>query len=218
MGRVVKRLLLAIAVAVVLTFALIVALTGCAPARTAVPTFDPVQPAPTVDIPIGATSGSCRAGQRDGQPLPDATCTPGAFNPAVTQANIGSTICQKGWTATVRPPLAVTDKIKVERMSAYGIPPGTTAELDHLVPLELGGAPADIKNLWPQVGKIPNPKDAVENALNHAVCAGLVPLNTARIAIAGNWVTAFDTAGLRVAGGQVCLRSNPSRCVAAGRG
>ncbi|MGW4529241.1 hypothetical protein [Amycolatopsis sp. NPDC004378] len=36
-------------------------------------------------------------------PLPDPACTPGALNPDVTQASIGSTICVSGWTATIRP-------------------------------------------------------------------------------------------------------------------
>src|SRR5579871_5396607 len=41
--------------------------------------------------------------------LPDPSCTPGALNPDVTQATIASTICKTGWTATVRPPLSVTE-------------------------------------------------------------------------------------------------------------
>src|SRR2546421_8893359 len=53
--------------------------------------------------------------------LPDPTCTPGATNPAVTQDTIASTICVKGWTATVRPPVSVTTQIKIEREIAYGI-------------------------------------------------------------------------------------------------
>jgi hypothetical protein len=38
--------------------------------------------------------------------LPDRTRTPGALNPKVTQATIGTTICVRGWTQTVRPPQA----------------------------------------------------------------------------------------------------------------
>jgi hypothetical protein len=41
--------------------------------------------------------------------LPNPTRTPGAINPAVTQANIGETICMKGWTKTVRPPERYTE-------------------------------------------------------------------------------------------------------------
>jgi hypothetical protein len=40
--------------------------------------------------------------------LPDPACTPGATNPDVTQASIGSTICRAGYTCTIRPPAAYT--------------------------------------------------------------------------------------------------------------
>src|SRR5581483_9064980 len=46
--------------------------------------------------------------------------TPGALNPAVTQATIGATICRRGWTATVRPPGSYTNALKVQQMTAYG--------------------------------------------------------------------------------------------------
>jgi hypothetical protein len=76
--------------------------------------------------------------------------------------------------------------------------------------------PDDPRNLWVEPGSIPNPKDAVENKLNQAVCSNLIPLATAQRAIATNWVTAFDAAGLRVSDNKVCLRQDPSRC-ASGR-
>ena len=38
--------------------------------------------------------------------LPDRRCTPGAIDPAVTQADIQSTICVTGYADTVRPPVA----------------------------------------------------------------------------------------------------------------
>nr|WP_211178053.1 hypothetical protein [Pseudonocardia acidicola] len=162
------------------------------------------------------TPNTCRVGSQDGQPLPDPSCTPGAINPAVTQADIQSTICTSGWTATVRPSTSVTSRMKAESARSYGLPAGEKGEYDHLVSLELGGAPDDPRNLWVEPGPIPNPKDAVENKLNQAVCSGLIPLATAQRAIASDWVTAFDVAGLRVAGGKACLRSDPTRC-AAGR-
>ena len=43
-------------------------------------------------------------------------------------------------------------------------------EYDHLVPLELGGATNDPRNLWPEPGPSPNPKDHEEDAL-HKKCA-----------------------------------------------
>jgi len=173
---------------------------------------------PTGALPAGDSSaavpaaGTCKLGTQDGQPLPDQACTPGAINPDVTQANIKDTICKSGWTKTVRPPTSMTNKIKSEIDRAYGLSTSTQGELDHEVSLELGGAPSDPRNLWVEPGKIPNPKDAVENKLNQAVCSGLIPLAVAQEAIAGDWVSAFDDAGLRVAGATVCLSAQPSRC------
>lgn len=131
----------------------------------------------------GAVTGMCTF--RAGGQLPDPRCTPGAVDPAVTQGNIGSTICVRGYTATVRPPSRLTTAFK-RRIAwpAYGVTmPG---ELDHLVPLELGGA-NDAANLWPEIGKIPNPKDHVEGDLHRKVCARLVSLAAAQQAIAADW-------------------------------
>jgi hypothetical protein len=65
-----------------------------------------------------------------------------------------------------------------------------------LVPLELGGS-NDATNLWPEVGlPVGNPKDKVENALNHAVCDGRVSLAVAQQAIASNWLTAEKRLGI----------------------
>lgn len=129
-------------------------------------------------------------------PRPDPRCTPGAFDPAVTQANIRTTICRSGYTATVRPSVDQTDEAKRTLYLDYGIPRGTTSELDHLVSLELGGS-NDTANLWPEVGKIPNPKDKVENALHDAVCSGKVTLAAAQQAIASDWTTAEQRLGLQ---------------------
>jgi hypothetical protein len=61
-------------------------------------------------------------------------------------------------------------------------------EYDHLVPLELGGATNDPRNLWPEPGASPNPKDAVENELREQVCDGQIPLAQAQREIVTNWV------------------------------
>src|SRR5262249_31667040 len=66
-------------------------------------------------------------------------------------------------------------------------------EVDHLIPLELGGSNA-IKNLWPEPAD-PTPgfhqKDALENKLHALVCAGSLDLATAQQAIAANWYSAY---------------------------
>ena len=108
----------------------------------------------------------------------------------MTQADIGTTICASGYTSTVRPPESQTQAFKFDdAYPAYGVASGTQTELDHLVPLELGGD-NDAANLWPEVPPTPNPKDSVENALNAAVCDGRVSLASAQRAIAQDWLTA----------------------------
>jgi hypothetical protein len=128
-------------------------------------------------------------------PRPDPACTPGSFDPSVTQANIATTICRSGYTDTVRPSVSQTDKAKKTLYTDYGIAAGAVSELDHLVSLELGGS-NDVANLWPEVGKVPNPKDTVENDLHKAVCSGKVQLVAAQQAIAANWTTAERVLGL----------------------
>lgn len=133
---------------------------------------------------------------RDGGQLPDPACTPGAIDPAVTQQNIHSTICRSGYTKTVRPPESETERAKFDvDYRAYHVRHSSKSELDHLVSLELGGD-NDIANLWPEVGKLPNPKDKVENDLHRAVCDGRVSLAAAQRAIASDWMTAEGKLGL----------------------
>lgn len=133
--------------------------------------------------------GSCHARGSGLYSLPDAACTPGATNPAVTQADIGRTICTSGWTATVRPPESYTEPLKYRQMAAYG-DTGSAGnyEEDHLIPLELGGSPSSPQNLWPEPGASPNPKDSVEDAANHAVCDGQMTLAAAQQAIGADWI------------------------------
>lgn len=123
--------------------------------------------------------------------LPDPTCTPGAVDPSVTQANINQTICTSGYTKTVRPSVSYTDNLKQQQMTAYGFSDNISShEEDHLISLELGGSPTDPHNLWPEPGNSPNPKDKVEDALHTAVCDGHISLHDAQTRIATNWTTA----------------------------
>jgi hypothetical protein len=113
----------------------------------------------------------------------------------VTQENITTTICVRGYTKTVRPPATYTHDLKVRQIAEYGYADTSLAsyEEDHLIPLELGGHPSDPKNLWPQprAGDYPaGKKDLVENALHAKVCAGVMTLAAAQTAIATNWATA----------------------------
>jgi hypothetical protein len=110
----------------------------------------------------------------------------------VTQANIQSTICGRGYAETVRPRESVTEPEKEASLAAYGdAGPLHDYEYDHLVPLELGGADNDPRNLWPEPGASPNPKDALEDRLRSMVCDGELTLAAARQEIAGDWVGAY---------------------------
>jgi hypothetical protein len=134
--------------------------------------------------------------------LPDRSLTPGATNPDVTPANLGKTICAKGWTATIRPPASYTTALKRRQIAQYGYTDTALAdyEEDHLVSLELGGDPRDPANLWPEpyratladgtpVGA--HVKDQLENRLNDLVCSGEMPLATAQHLIATDWIGAW---------------------------
>jgi hypothetical protein len=98
-------------------------------------------------------------------------------NPAVTDANVATTVCRG--TAKYRPPVSYTDAVKKLELSTpvgqtaqikdprdgrvYDVPgyrgyaglgPGDAArvELDHFLPLSDGGDGYDPANLWPQIG------------------------------------------------------------------
>jgi hypothetical protein len=150
-------------------------------------------------------AGSCHASGSGLSQRPDRRCTPGAVNPAVTQASIDSTICRSGWTATVRPPVRVTDAEKLGSLRAYGESGTSRFEYDHLVPLELGGAVNDPRNLWPEPdypgghGFYLNPKDRLETALKRLVCARRLTLASAQRQIATDWVAAMRRYGVQAA-------------------
>jgi hypothetical protein len=87
-------------------------------------------------------------------------------------------------------------------MTAYGDGSAASAyEYDHYVPLELGGAVNDPRNLWPEPdyptrgGFYLNPKDRLERALNRLVCGGRMRLGHAQGLIASDWVAAYRLYG-----------------------
>ncbi len=165
----------------------------------------PYSSAPAGVVQRQPAAGSCHASGSGLSQLPDRRCTPGAVNPAVTPASLASTICAAGWTATVRPPERVTEPEKLASLRAYGESGASRYEYDHLVPLELGGAVNDPRNLWPEPdygtrrGFDLNPKDKLETALKHRVCEGRLTLAEAQRQIASNWVAAMRRYGLQAA-------------------
>jgi hypothetical protein len=150
----------------------------------------------------GTYPAVCRRSTGDDVRLPVVSCTPGAIrgdllNP--TSATLAATVCSPGWAGTQRVDAA---KTKTAAMKAYGEPASLrpTVELDHLIPLELGGA-NDVSNLWPEISDEPgqgfrNSKDQVEDDLKKAVCAHHITIANAQNAIAINWTTAETKLGL----------------------
>lgn len=179
-----------------------VPVSSSTPSASSTSTSDPTstttaQARATASLPVGipfydVVPAGCTIRGASPAVLPDPSCTPGATNPAVTRATLGSTICLSGWTDTVRPSSSFTTSLKKRQMAAWGISGTTrTTEEDHLIPLALGGAPSDSRNLWPQSGGIPNPKDRLEVKLKAMVCAGQLRLKRAQIMVATDWVAAY---------------------------
>jgi Protein of unknown function (DUF3761) len=117
---------------------------------------------------------------------PDRHCSPGAYYSRLTKG----VICSASFrTGTIRN-VPQAEKFRVER--EYGMAAtyyGYTIEIDHIVPLELGGSNA-IANLFPEPGSGTanyHTKDALENRAKAEVCAGTLSLRAARRGFAMNW-------------------------------
>lgn len=132
--------------------------------------------------------------------LPDPTLTPGALDPEVMQSNIKESICKAGhftWTEGHMPPKSFLEKTEKEQISAYGYPDENTKhyQMDHLIPLSLGGSPTDAKNIWPQplISKwSARKKDYLEGILHEKVCKGEISLSQAQEEIRNHWIEAYE--------------------------
>jgi hypothetical protein len=113
--------------------------------------------------------------------LPSRTRTPGAINRAVTQKTIRKTICVASWTRKTQPSVAYASKLRLRQMKQYGEVGNPRAyEEDHMIPIELGGAPRNPKNLWPEPRAQSKRSDPLEGTLRRNVCAGTLTLAAAR--------------------------------------
>jgi hypothetical protein len=121
--------------------------------------------------------------------VPDPTLTPGAVR--TTDA---VEICSHGTSELRHWSRDRDDRIMLE----YGLPRGAypNFEIDHLVPLGLGGSDDD-KNLWPEPRRSIEPewnaerKDELERRLRELVCSGAVDVVEAQRAIAEDWTEAY---------------------------
>jgi hypothetical protein len=165
--------------------------------------FGPRAPLPSASqtAPLAADSASPRL-----LALPDPKRTPGSVNPTATQNNLDATVCKSGWASSQRPPAAYTNALKLVQIVQYRYADKNPRDYqeDHLVPLELGGAPRDPANLWPEPNMASLPdgtsvgsaqKDALENDLHRQVCISAMSLSDAQRAFATNWVAAWEAAG-----------------------
>lgn len=123
-------------------------------------------------------------------PLPDPECTPGAVFPNATK----DVICVSGYSKKVRD-VSVAQKKKIFAMYgiAYPVPFGSY-EIDHLIPLSLGGS-NEAANLWPKSAE-PFPgffeKNVTGNYLVEQVCSGRVDLAVAQERIARDWYAIYQ--------------------------
>jgi hypothetical protein len=123
--------------------------------------------------------------------------------------------------------MATTEQEKGQAYAWYGIRhprqnygATQTCELDHIVPLELGGSDT-LDNIFPQCGPVDVPleqrafkrKDTVENYLAWAVKTGEMDFSAAQRGIASNWVQYLDAAETTCPGGSCpsSLGINPNK-------
>ena len=134
----------------------------------------------TVSLPHRTKTTGCR--MRNARP--ESACTPGKL-----MTNDVDRICSE----STRERRNVTAAMKRSAAEAYGVAlpaPAGTIEIDHFIPLALGGDNA-IENLWPEPAE-PKPgfheKDRVEVDLQRRVCDGEIDLDEAVRIITTDWV------------------------------
>jgi len=120
----------------------------------------------------------------------------GALNPDVTQDTIDQTICVPGYAKSVRPATSYTSGVKEMLMQRARKNPALSQyyELDHIIPLALGGHPRKLDNLELQILEGENgakKKDRLEAKLHCLVCSGQVKLATAQREILEDWQGAY---------------------------
>lgn len=124
--------------------------------------------------------------------LPDPKLTPG-----VVRTTSAAEICDSHFRT--KPFRKTTSSMKKQVCAEYGItacPKVGVMEIDHLLPLELGGLD-DIRNLWPQLAVYPDGspgfhvKDELENRLKKLVCSNQMALPDAQQCIQSNWIECY---------------------------
>jgi esterase/lipase superfamily enzyme len=161
------------------------------------------QPLRAVSLPP-SPQDKCSIKLNNGYPVPDPTCTPGAINPTATLEVLVSpryrTSCLMNNRITVNQKATTYDWYNISQPKD-NVGPNQTCQLDHLVPLELGGADT-LDNIWPLCGppgvrlaqRYFAQKTLVNNYLIMQVRMGLIPLADAQRGIASDWTQYLDDA------------------------
>lgn len=119
---------------------------------------------------------------------PNVNLTPGA----ILTMDSGF-ICTPGTAEKLR---NVPDSLKKKVFAEYNLayPTKKDYEVDHFIPLELGGS-NDIKNLWPEsASPVPgyHEKNKVENYLHKLLCNYTINMSTAQEMIRKDWVAVYN--------------------------
>jgi hypothetical protein len=104
------------------------------------------------------------------------------LDPAVSQATIASTICASGYASSIRPSVTRTEELKRAQVPAYGYGDCRLSDYaeDHVIALELGGAPSAPANPWPEPRSASYADDHLEDDLHARVCSKIVSLGAAQ--------------------------------------
>jgi hypothetical protein len=132
-------------------------------------------------LALSACSGVIRSDNAASHPLPNHKLTPGAFSTQDLKI-----ICNTPASSRRNVTQATKNKVYAE----YGISDHTGYVIDHLVPLEDGGA-NDILNLWPQKDADAKLKDKLELRTHTLICSGQVTPQTVQGEIVTNWYVAY---------------------------
>jgi hypothetical protein len=131
------------------------------------------------------------------RPCVQAGASCAGLNGRVAQETIKDTICKSGWAKDVRGKSSSWQQTKkrklLQREGYHWLGAGALFQLDHIVPIELGGAVEDDSNVVLQPIREATCKDGVEHCLSAKVCKGEVLLAEAQKAIARDWRQAKAT-------------------------
>lgn len=165
------------------------------------PVLDPTASKPLTPVALPPKE-KCLIRLRNGFPIPDPACTPGAVNQTVNVKDL--------YDAGYEERCSINNNLSVgDRASTYAwyniVQPtnntgeGQTCEVDHLIPLKLGGADS-LNNIWPICGppgaelrqRYFKQKSLVEVFLAAEVKAGRMELRKAQEKIAEDWTQFLD--------------------------